>query len=409
MNVDEQRSHSLEPLQEPPEAPPRGGQGWLATVRGLALAVWLPVLLSRLALGLALLFGTLLVPQLSTSRARHNPHVAWHLLPRWPVFDGLLRWDAAYYQNIAYRGYSRSPLSGETPFFPLYPLVAQLIALLMPLPAAMLTTSNLMLFVAATALYLWARRTDGDRVARRALWLLLVFPSSFFLSAGYAESTYLAGLGLLLWGWISERYAWAFGGAAAATLARPQGALTTTLPFVVGWIARSGRLRALPWCIGGAPLAAAGLSIFHWQVKGHPFAFLRTPHVAYLGSAESKRRSEASWWRIMVDEHLGPRLLRRLLNWGAVGLVLAAVVHLLRRRELELAVLCLLGLAIPIFFQKTLFDASGLLRHVLSALPLFLVLARWSERRSVAAPLTTSFAMLQPILLLAFAQWGWVE
>ena len=101
--------------------------------------------------------------------------------------------------------------------------------------------ANVALFVAAVELVQLARLDFDDATASRAAWYLLVFPTSFFLSAAYGESLFLAlSLGSIL---ACRRGAWwqagVLGGLAALT--RPFGVLVVLPLAIEAWQQRAER------------------------------------------------------------------------------------------------------------------------------------------------------------------------
>jgi hypothetical protein len=109
------------------------------------------------------------------------------------VHEGLLGWDAGFYETIARVGYH--PLGSEAlRFFPAVPVLTHALAWLPGLDdgAALVLLSNVAAFVATVLLFALVRRETGDAlVARRSIWFLSLGPAAFVLVMGYAESTLL--------------------------------------------------------------------------------------------------------------------------------------------------------------------------------------------------------------------------
>ena len=148
------------------------------------------------------------------------------------VHQGLLGWDAGWYQSIAGVGYG--PLGHQSlRFFPLFPLAGRALALVPGVHdgAALLVVANLGSLVGTALLFVLVRRELGDDgVATRTVWLLSLAPAAFTFVMGYAE-----GL-LLVWTtacFLALRPAagrrpawwWAAGFGLAAALTRPLGVL----------------------------------------------------------------------------------------------------------------------------------------------------------------------------------------
>ncbi len=109
------------------------------------------------------------------------------------VHQGLLGWDAGWYQAIAAHGYH--PYGDQAlRFFPLVPLAARALAVLpgVSVGAGLLILANGGALVATALLVVLVRRETGDdALARRSAWLLSLVPPAFVLVMGYAEAVLL--------------------------------------------------------------------------------------------------------------------------------------------------------------------------------------------------------------------------
>ncbi len=99
-------------------------------------------------------------------------------------------WDGGHYIGIAVNGYAHIM---QYAFFPLYPILIKTLNFIIPDPyIAALLISNLALLGALIMLYKVAVIYGlSKKTALIAPYLLLLFPSSFFLAAVYAESLFL--------------------------------------------------------------------------------------------------------------------------------------------------------------------------------------------------------------------------
>ncbi|MGI9103949.1 MAG: mannosyltransferase family protein [Terriglobales bacterium] len=148
-------------------------------------------------------------------------------VPLWQ--RGTFNWDAYYYLHIAAHGY-RSDEPATFAFFPLFPaLVAMLHKLGLGLVTAGLLLNLLATGFAAVFLYLMAMEfCSREQCAQRAVWLFLLFPSSYFLAAFYSEAVFCAlGFGAL---WLARKRQWL---AASMLLALLTATRPTALCFVL--------------------------------------------------------------------------------------------------------------------------------------------------------------------------------
>lgn len=104
------------------------------------------------------------------------------------------RWDAPHYLEIAKNGYlNQGEQSLFIVFYPLYPLLIKIIALIaQDYIFASILISLIACIIAAILLYELTLLDFSKRNAILAVWFFNIFPTSFFLQAGYTESLFLA-------------------------------------------------------------------------------------------------------------------------------------------------------------------------------------------------------------------------
>jgi hypothetical protein len=115
-----------------------------------------------------------------------------------PEFNGIARylvsplavWDGGWYVRIADQGYGSRP--DASAFWPLYPFLLSVAAELTGLPTAVMGVMLSNLFFLATLMVLFhlVRSDFGTGVAGRTVWLMALWPLSFFFSAVYTESLF---------------------------------------------------------------------------------------------------------------------------------------------------------------------------------------------------------------------------
>ena len=330
-----------------------------------------PWLIARVVVGGALVFARELV-----TRAHPLPSVAAR------VHEGLLGWDAGWYESIARHGYAGAG-HASLRFFPLVPLLARALSSLpgVGVGPALVVVANVSAFVGVVLLVVLARRETGDRtLARRAAWLMCLAPAAFTQVMGYAEGTLLAlSVGTMLalraraWWW-----AGLLGLGAAAT--RPLGVLLV-VPAVVE------ALRGLR----GAPLAqraaragavvgpAAGLAAFLGWVAwryGDAWAPFRVQQQGTLrGRPADPVRTLAHDAALLVHgRHLGSALH---LPWALLALALLVVA--LRRWPVAYGVFA----AAVLVAALTASNLDGFERYSLSAFPLVLAGASVTSKPGV--------------------------
>lgn len=124
----------------------------------------------------------------------------------------LTQWDAQHYLSIAERGYEMFPCSygdgyicGNIGWFPFYPLLAALIALVIPATNwVMLIISWLSFYFALLLIYKLASDRYGEKAALMSVLTVLVFPASFYYLSAFPYALYLL-LALLVYYLIDKK------------------------------------------------------------------------------------------------------------------------------------------------------------------------------------------------------------
>jgi hypothetical protein len=315
----------------------------------------------------------------------HGLHYA--LLGIWERFDTL------WFLRIAERGYDR-PMA--VIFYPLYPGAIRLVSGLMPPTAAALLVSTVAAFFSFWGLLRLARGELSEVGKLRTLLLVGVWPASFVLFAGYADSLTLA---LAVWAIVFGREArWE-----AATVcgllagaARPTG-VVVFIPLLVMAL-RSRQARAL--VVALTPLGL--LSYWGWlRWSGRPSVV--DAYRLYQGmTMVPPWRGLAEALRLIVAGH--DTLLA--IKLGLVILVTATSL----RREVRIedkAFSLALVLQMMMYSGRPLLGAA---RYALMIYPAFLVWGAYAERWNgkQLGFYVTALGFLNLVWMWAFLSWSLV-
>ena len=303
------------------------------------------------------------------------------------------RFDTLWFLRIAEHGYDRSM---AVIFYPLYPAAIRLVSGLMPATAAALLVSTVAAFFSFWGLLRLAEGELSEISKFHALLLLCIWPASFVLFAGYADSLTLA---LVLWAVVFGRAArWEAATACAllAGVARPTG-VVVFVPLLVMAL-RSRQVRALVVVL--TPLGL--LSYWGWlRWSGRPSVV--EAYRLYQGmTMVTPWRGLAEALRLIVTGH-------DILLAFKLGLVILAVVTSLRRevRIEDKAFSLALVLQMLMYTGRPLL---GALRYVLMVYPAFLICGtraeRWNRKRF--GFLVVTLAMLNLTWMWAFLDWSLV-
>lgn len=342
--------------------------------------------------------------------------------PTWVGLRSALRtWqqsDTNWYLIIAADGYAGDDRAAA--FFPLYPLLIRATDPLLPgggLVAA-LAVANVALFGAYTVLHRLVARECDEATARRAIWYLALFPTAFFMSAGYPTALFL----LLTAGAVHavRRGHWwiagALGGLATATR---QSALLLVGVFAYEFVRQrktNGRARHRT-TIGAVLLIPTGLLAYMAHlaaVKGDPFAFMHAQN-SWLREAappwEAVRRAIVAFRRLPLVTNQNNTLELATVLLLAALLALALVGPWRLRRDQW--ALPLFGAALLLFYlsyptAKPYQPLMSISRFALEVFPAFLMLARLGRHPVIDRAYTFLALGVQPVLLVHFLHGGWV-
>jgi Gpi18-like mannosyltransferase len=300
------------------------------------------------------------------------------------------RFDTLWYLHIAQHDYD---LPRAVIFYPLYPAAIRLVSWALPAPMAALLVSTVGAFFFFWGLLRLGREQLSVTGRLRMVLLVCVWPTSFVLFAGYAESLTLA---LIVWAVVfarSARWLPATACGVLAGLGRPTGVLVA-IPLALLAL-RSRRLSAAVVLLTPAGL----LSYWGWlRYSGRPSVV--EAYRIYQGSTLAP--PWASVWetlRLIVTQHEG--LLA--IKFGLV--VLVAVLSLRSEVRLEDKLF-----AMAVILQMLMYTGRPLLgaaRYLLPVYPAFVVLGGWAAMRSGKqfAIYLTAFGFVNLLWMWAFLNW----
>src|SRR4051794_35762741 len=275
------------------------------------------------------------------------------------------RWDSSWYLGIADSGYAQD---GRTAFFPLYPLLVRAGGWLVGSPVvAGVLVSGACLVAGLAALHSLTKLELGESAARWTVLALALSPMSFFFTAVYSESLFLAlSTGALL---AARRERWWWAGVLGALAAATRSAgIVLLLPLALfAWKQRPPAPRpsvalalvlvpaGLLAYLGG--LAATGhdaFAPFHVQEVwfrewAGPFGGVRDAAVAAWEGVRqllSGRRDVAYFTQAGGDPIVVARMNVMLFAFLLAGIV--ALVGAVRRLPLPYAAYALAALALPL-------------------------------------------------------------
>jgi hypothetical protein len=337
-----------------------------------------------------------------------------------------VRWDSYYYLNIAQSGYAGQPdIYG---FFPLFPALIALSSRVTGLhPAASgLLIAQLSYLGAILGLYKLARLIRDDHAyAMRCVLSLILFPTSLFYLAVYAESLYLA---LAIFGaYLSlaqpPRYIHSGLVIGLACVARPVGWLLDQILAVEYLVRRRFSLSSLLAIGVGLFLSGLGVIAFVYYLYTITGTFLAIPQ----SQAQWQRAWQFPWitygkslWIAVTGNRVPGDWFLYAINWvdllfTTLALALAALAlwwSYRGRFRWSLSLYLVGSLVFMLSSQGPTFNGSGLdviplwgmCRWVGALFPLYLVMGQLFENR-IAGRVA---ALVSAGTLIIFTAW-WIS
>lgn len=392
--------------QTPASAPQRFRQKWSQAILSI-LPVYIAVHIG--------FFLTTCLSYLFTHKDFDGTWVPFRALP-----EAWHHWDTGYYMVIARFGYQKAE---QTAFFPLYGLLERA---LMPITrnnplVAGLLISDVAGFFLLIVLYQLIREDFDDVRANRAVLYLSLFPTAFFLAAGYNEALFLC---LAVLSFYNMRHGqWWLAGLFGffATLTRSAG-IFLLFPFCYEYLRQHEfNLRRIRFDIVSGGLIVAGIGVYALYCYYRFHDFLAFSHA----QTHWNHLFEPPWYGILgslkaISESgglIGFQSIRNLLDLVPDLMMLGLIILIfvgpwkfprsLWSYGIYAAVVYLFLQLFPIG-GTGLFPLQSVGRYLLELFPAFIVLAAFGKSRMFNMNYLVISGALLFFLLTQFLTGHWV-
>ncbi|HET6870716.1 MAG TPA: mannosyltransferase family protein [Solirubrobacteraceae bacterium] len=332
-----------------------------------------------------------------------------------------VRWDSIHYLGIAEHGYTSA---SSVVFFPFYPMLVRLFGFLLgsdPLAGVLISLVSV-----AVALMLLHRLTAlelGPRAADAAVLLLAFAPLSFFFSAVYTESLFLALSVGSIYAARQGRWKLACGLGCLASATRVTG-VGLFGPLTIMYLRERRDLdRRFAWLL----TVPAGLVAFLGYVALKGYGFL-SPFAGQTGAdhghqmtgplqtlVSAVQAAAAGAHSILSQPVYQPSLggplsdgAESIMLLGVLGLAVAVLVLVVRRLPIEYGAYALATLLVCIWSPVAGQPLKSLDRYVLTIFPLWMAAGAWVSERRLVRPLVLVSAAMLAFWTFQFATWAWV-
>ncbi|MEO0534270.1 MAG: hypothetical protein AAF215_10440 [Cyanobacteria bacterium P01_A01_bin.123] len=335
-----------------------------------------------------------------------NAGKEWQAFPNHYFFDSFFRFDSTWFDSIIRGGYSIQDYQSNVAFFPLYPYLSRWFGYVIGNHfLAGWLISNLSLIGSIFYIYRIGLLYFKAKTVKRALVLLLIFPTSFFLSAFYSEALFLFTSAASFYYFLTQRYSWAGILGMLASLTRFSGILLF-FAFIsdIAYYCWKGKQKLHLEMIF-LTLIPAGVVIFmlilYVQV-GNPLAFI---------NAQSSWGREKTYPLLTLIKTLNeinfqfprePNNTFLLFDWlSAVGFLAISSIMAFKKYRLSLWIYAAFSILLPLSTGTLL----SMMRFCAVVFPVFFFIAEMARKPLVYQYLIFTFTFLLSIYNLRFMNW----
>ena len=371
-------------------------------------------------LGLFLIWRIILqiIAFLSKNRLSLNPDTGYGNIEPWEApltnfFKYFIRWDSGFYLQIAENGYYLDQANNlsNTPFFPLYPLLINLLGNIFGNLYAGLIISFISTFFACFYLYKLARTHLKKKASFRAAFYLLIFPTAIFLSAIYTESLFMA-LSIASVYYARRNKWWASGILGFfATLTRPQGILLFPVLIFEYFEQNKFNIKKLRFNAFWTLLIPSGLFVYMYFLKlkfGSFFLFISAQNSWGRSTSFSAKSIYDTFSNYFYDlffpgtESFTYYLVKDLdLFFFLFFLVLSIIIFI--KFRMSYGFYMILSLMIPLMTSSLM----SINRFTLLLFPTYIYLAKISKNQVVQYSIILIFSSLFVMYTILFTNWYW--
>jgi Gpi18-like mannosyltransferase len=383
---------------------------WNRDIRPLLSDILLPFVLTRLALLLIGWFSRQF-PMNANYYNKQVIHRGWEITPiRW--LDIWARYDTGWYLKIIREGYHlegdlQARLSNIA-YFPLYPYTVKALVWLLPgadqssswILLVGVLLSNLCLLGALILLYrLVCEQFEDAGIARRAVFYLLLFPTSFFFSAFYTESMFLF-LSVAAF-YAARKKSWAVAGLLGALLA-----LTRLVGVFIFFALLWEYLASLRWewrkiRLDVAWLLAIPLALLVYLASLYP---ITGDFFAPISVQAANGRAFASPWQTLFSDAAYSWYITPIERIFAIGIFALILVSFKTLPSPAYAIYALPVLLTPMMTGML----ASTLRYEAVIFPIYITLGIFGKRAAIDQTIIIIFLTLQTLLMFLWCQFYWV-
>lgn len=333
-----------------------------------------------------------------------EPHVYQSLYSY--IAESWSYWDAPHFLYVAMHGYTNyGDPANFIVFLPFYPIiVAGLIPFFVTPAIAGIIASVVSFVLAIPILYKLLKSFMTNNESFKSIWLLIIFPTSLFLSAPYSESLYL-----LLWSiaFLSAfQKKWFLAGVAAgfAVVTRNFGGLILLSLFVHWFYTKNKKWMDLYLLIYPTILTVCAYLFINFYIYNDPFAFQKILHEHWQKTFSFPITSFVNTWKIAINSKLDHYSLT--VGWSeAIAMTLSYLLIPLAYKKLPKSLFVYHTLA-TLLISSTSFILSSP-RYLISIPTIFFILGATIKNKVLFKSLEFLFIGVLFLLTYVYTRGQW--
>lgn len=308
-----------------------------------------------------------------------------------PLLWGWANMDGVHYLSIAQNGYFQF----EQAFFPLYPLLIRLVAVLIGDNYLLvgLFISHLSFLGSLIIFYKLLEEQFSLKVAKWAIFLLLVFPTSFFFAGVYTESLFLLFTMGSIYSVVKKKWLLAGILAALASATRLVGIFLLLVLFYEWWREKKKSILSLLVALIGSG-GLLSYMFYLWRTYADPLMFFHVQPAFGAGrSGEGIILIPQVFYRyfkIFLTAEFSYDYLVAVFEATSFAFVLFLLLRSFKKISPSWQIFAWFSLLTPTLTGSL----SSMPRYILTVFPLFIVLANESRSIKIIYLIISSFLLL---------------
>lgn len=318
-----------------------------------------------------------------------------------PLLSMWAHWDGQWFLKVSETAYNELGLEHHKysiAFFPLYPLITSIIALILQnMYLAGLIVSYICSFFAFLFLYRLVKEEFGQQIGEKAVFYLMIFPAALFFSAFYSEGMFLL-LAILVF-YFARKKLWLYAGLCGLLAASTRFlGIILLVPLLIEFFKSKEKN---DWKILYAFLPLAGTAVYFaylYRITGNFFSYF---------SAQQYWAREALSFNTLIElfQHLTWHSYRSSIIDLTFAVIFVVMLYFMYKKlRFSYFIYSALMILIPLSSGSIM----SFTRLAMMSFPHFILFALFAKDKKFHYILSTIFVCLLAVFTIMFVNHYWV-